>query len=113
MTDRDMAERNEILSRLTASREELRHVLDPVRQGSDDGADRPEGQARGGFPRSRTMQTLMSGRGLGTLGAVAGGLLLARPSLALRLLRMVPLGAIAQALLPRVMNAFRSKKAAP
>ena len=116
MTDRDVAARNEILARLTASREELRQVFDPVRHesnGGADGGDRPEGHAHGGFPRSRIMQMLMSGRGLGTLGAVAGGLLIARPGLALRLLRMVPVGAVAQALLLRVFTALRSKRGTP
>ena len=43
------------------------------------------GARHAGFPRSRTMQMLMSGRGLGTLGALAAGLIVARPALALRL----------------------------
>ena len=31
-------------------------------------------EAGGGFPRSRTMRLLLSGRGIGTVGAVLGGL---------------------------------------
>lgn len=107
MTDRD--EEAEILARLAASREELRRALDPPRNESDAGgskhSDRP-----GGFPRSRTMQALMSGRGLGTLGAAAAGLVIARPGLALRLLRMLPAGAVAKTFLLRAIAALRTKQ---
>ena len=90
MTDRDAATLAEILTRLAVSREELRALLDPPRN-EEGGAGEP-GDYRS-FPRSRTMQLLMSGRGIGTLGALAAGLLMARPALALRLLRMVPASA--------------------
>src|SRR5580704_9239560 len=100
MTDRDEAARAEILARLAASREELRRALDPPRNESDAGGSKHSDHS-GGFPRSRTMQMLMSGRGLGTLGAAAAGLLIARPALALRLLRMLPAGAVAKTILLR------------
>jgi hypothetical protein len=54
------------------------------------------------------MKLLMSGRGLGTVGAVAGAFLLARPALAFKLLRMLPTGAIARML---VLKAVASRKA--
>ena len=85
----DTARREQLLASLAQSREELRNILDPERTESDDDLG-PGNHAAGGFPRSRTMQMLMSGRGLGTVAAVAGGLLIARPALALRLIRMVP-----------------------
>jgi hypothetical protein len=56
------------------------------------------------------MQMLMSGRGLGTMGAAAAGLLVARPALALRLLRMLPAGALARMLLMRAITALRTKQ---
>jgi hypothetical protein len=108
MIDRDEATRAEILARLAASREDLRRILDPPREPDAGGAkpgDRPEG-----FPRSRTMQMLMSGRGVGTLGAAALGLLVARPGLALRLLRIVPAGAVAISLLIRGVAGLREKQ---
>jgi hypothetical protein len=106
MTDRDEAARAEILARLAVSREEVRRVLAPGRKESNgDGSS----IAGGGFPRSRTMQMLMSGRGLGTVGAVAAGLLIARPALAMRLLRMVPAGAVARMLLMRAITLLRAK----
>ena len=109
MTDRDEAARAEILARLAASREELRRALDPPRNESEaDGSKHSDHS--GGFPRSRTMQTLMSGRGLGTLGAAAAGLLIARPALALRLLRILPAGAVAKTILLRAFAALRTKQ---
>jgi hypothetical protein len=111
MANRDDQPRAEILARLAASREELRRVFDPPGEDSD-GSSIP-GDHPGGFPRSRTMQMLMSGRGLGTLGAVAAGLLIARPGLALRLLRAVPASAVARMLLVRAVTALRSKKGGP
>jgi hypothetical protein len=111
MTDRDEAARIEIRSRLAASRQELRRVLDPPRsEGETEGV---AGDHPGGFPRSRTMQLLMSGRGLGTVGAVLAGLLLARPSLALRLLRMLPASAVAKMVIARAFGALRAKQDQP
>lgn len=107
MTDREDLTRSEIIARLDASREELRRVLDPPRR--EAGAAAQDG-ATGGFPRSRTMQMFTSGRGLGTLGAVAAGLLIARPALALRLLRMLPASAVAKTLLLRAVGMMRAKR---
>ena len=106
MADRDTAARDLIRTRLAQSREELRLLLDPPPQ-ANGGAPSANGHA--GFPRSRTMQMLMSGRGLGTLGALAGGLLLARPALALRLLRFVPASSVAKMLMARALGALKSK----
>jgi hypothetical protein len=107
MTDPDAAARAAIVARLAASRQELRRILVPP--SNQDGSSAP-GACSGGFPRSRTMQMLMSGRGLGTVGAAAAGLLVARPALALRLLRMLPAGAIARMLLTRAITALRAKQ---
>ena len=110
MTDRDEAARAEILARLAVSREELRRVLAPPRKepnanGSSIGDAHPHGE----FPRSRTMQMLVSGRGLGAVGALAAGLLIARPAFALRLLRMLPAGAVARMLLMRAITRLRAR----
>ena len=110
-TDRDAAARAELLAKLAVSRADLRRVLDPPRQES--AADARSGSGRGGFPRSRTMQALTSGRGLGSLGAAAAGLMVARPALALRLLRMLPASAIARMLLTRVLSARSAKPVNP
>jgi hypothetical protein len=56
------------------------------------------------------MQMLMGGRGLGVLGALAGGLFIARPGLALRLLRLLPTGTVARMLLAKSLGAWREGK---
>src|SRR6201986_3312105 len=89
MKEHDAAARDQIRARLAQSREELRVLLDPP-PSAGNGSAALSANGMGGFPRSRTMQALLSSRGLGTLGALAGGLLIARPALALRLLRLRP-----------------------
>ena len=79
MTDREEATRAEILARLAASREELRRAFESPRNESDGGSSKLSDHP-GGFPRSRTVRLLMSGPGLGTLGAAALGLLVAVPA---------------------------------
>jgi hypothetical protein len=110
MKDQDAAARTEILARLDLSREELRRLLDPPRQEPQANGSSIPGAFPGGFPRSRTMQMLMSERGLGIIGAAAAGLLLARPTLALRLLRILPASAFAKMMLTRAFTALRTKK---
>jgi hypothetical protein len=111
MADRDEAARAAILARLAASREELREILDPPRKEPHGADGAGAGHTPGAFPRSRTMQMLLSGRGLGTLGAAAAGLLVARPALALRLLRLLPVSALGKMILARALTAVRSKHA--
>jgi hypothetical protein len=85
-------------------------VLEPAaRRDQEDKAERLAEHYPGAFPRSKTMKLLLSGRGLGTVGAMVGGLVMARPALALRLLRMLPTGAIARLLMLKAVSAFRSR----
>ncbi len=113
MNERDAAERDSIRSRLAQSREELRVVLDPPPPPANGGGAESSAAGSGGFPRSHTMQALLSSRGLGTLGALAGGLLIARPALALRLLRLVPVSAVGKLLMAKAVSALRSKASSP
>jgi hypothetical protein len=106
MMDRDAVARSQIHAKLAQSRGELSAILDPPPGG--DGAPAPR-NGSADFPRSRTMQMLLSGRGLGTLGALAGGLLIARPALALRLLRFVPASAVAKMIMARAVGALKAK----
>jgi hypothetical protein len=55
------------------------------------------------------MRALLSSQGLGAVGALAGGLLIARPGLALRILRMVPVGTVGKMLIARAITAMRTK----
>jgi hypothetical protein len=57
------------------------------------------------------MKLIMSKRGLGTLGALAGGLLIARPALIWRLVRLLPKTALARMLVVRAVAALRAGKA--
>ena len=107
-----MIDRDEVLARLAASRAEISHLLEPPAEASADGpAGAGTGTGAGGaFPRSRTMRALLTGRGLGAVSAVAGGLLLSRPRLAWRLLRLLPAGAMSRMLLARAMQAMRTRR---
>jgi hypothetical protein len=109
MADVDTA-RADTLARLAASRAEIRRILEPPPQVSPSGAEDGGTPGTGAFPRSRTMKMLFSGPGAGTVGAVACGLLIARPALALRLLRMVPAGALGRMLLVKAISTLRSKR---
>jgi hypothetical protein len=60
---------------------------------------------RGEFrPRSKTMQFLTGNGAVALLAVGAGGILLSRPQLALRLFRVVPIGAVVRALALRYMT---------
>jgi hypothetical protein len=109
MTQRSGATRDEILARLARSRAEIRRLLDPPPHEAHEADSAAQSAAAGEFPRSRTMRTLLSGRGLGAVGAVIGGLILARPALAWRLIRLLPTGALARMLLSRAITAMRAK----
>jgi hypothetical protein len=98
----DAAARDAILARLAQSRAEIRRLLEPPDADADAGPA-PSGSP-GRFPRSRTIQALMSGRGLGAIGAIASGLVLARPALAWRLIRLLPTSAVARMILARIVR---------
>jgi hypothetical protein len=107
MTEHDDAELNELRGKLRQSREEVRALMDPPRE--DAGAPmKANGQS--GFPRSRTMQMLMSSRGMGALGVLASGFLIARPAMALKLLRLLPTGTVARVIIARVLSALSDRK---
>jgi hypothetical protein len=100
------ARRKAILARLAESRAEIQRLLEPRAEESGE-----EGAGNGtGFPRSRTMRALMSGRGLGAVGATAAGLLMARPALAWRLIRMLPTGALLRMGLARILGGLQNRQ---
>jgi hypothetical protein len=108
----DGPSREEVLTKMAQSRAEIRRVLEPaprVHPGESTGASNGGGYT-GGFPRSRTMRMLLSGRGIGTAGAVVGGLLMARPALAFKLLKMLPTGAVARMLVVKAVTSLRSRR---
>jgi hypothetical protein len=93
-------DREHTMASLARSRARLRELLDP----GEESAPMPER-----FPRSRTMRLLASRQGARTAAALGAGLLLTRPAIGLRLLRMVPMGAIARILLSRLFTASGAK----
>ena len=94
------------LAKLAQSRAAILDILEPPPE--EETATASTAEAGGGFPRSRTMRLLLSGRGIGTVGAVLGGLAIARPALAFRLLRMLPVGALARMVLVKAIYSLRS-----
>jgi hypothetical protein len=109
MSEGDAA-KSEALVRLAASRAELRRIFEPEPESGPGAVGGGESGTFGTFPRSRTMRLLLSGRGVGTVGAVVGGLVMARPALAFRLLRMIPLSAVARILVVKAIAGLRSKR---
>jgi alkanesulfonate monooxygenase SsuD/methylene tetrahydromethanopterin reductase-like flavin-dependent oxidoreductase (luciferase family) len=100
--------RDEILARLAQSRAEIRRLLEPPPD--DTAGESPSARGAGAFPRSRTMRTLMGGGGLGAAGAILAGLFIVRPTLAWRLIRMLPTGALARTFILRGIAAVRSRR---
>jgi hypothetical protein len=98
-----------IAAKMAQSRKEIRRLLEPPSQqtGSPKGA---ASGVTGNFPRSRTMKLLLSGRGIGAVSAVLGGILMARPAIAIRLMRMIPVGAVARMLLVKGIASLRSRR---
>ena len=96
--------RRDTRARLAASRAEIRRLLKPPSAESAGASATPD------FPRSRTMRWLMKGRGAGTVGAIAGGMLIARPALAFRLLRRLPTGSMGLLVLVKALSALRKPK---
>lgn len=111
MTGEERARREEIEARLAQTRAEISRLLEPpVSESGPAGEGTAPSGAPGAFPRSRTMQALMSGRGIGAIGAMAGGLLLARPRLAWRLLRLLPTSAVTRVVMSRVIGGLRGRR---
>ncbi len=102
--------REALLEKLAQSREEISHILDPPRGATDEGVGAKN--SGGEFPRSRTMRALLSSRGIGAAGALAAGLLIARPAMALRLLRMVPVSMLGKMLFAKALTRLRNKRGA-
>jgi hypothetical protein len=100
MSPGEEAQRTAILARLAESRAEIRRLLEP----RPEDADEERAEKGTGFPRSRTMRALLSGRGLGAVGATAAGLIMARPALAWRLFRMLPTGPLLRMGIGRILS---------
>jgi uncharacterized membrane protein YqjE len=98
-------QRKAVLARLAQSRAEIKRLLEPPADSAGTGT----AHRGSGFPRSRTMRALLSGRGLGAVGATAAGLIMARPALAWRLIRMLPTGALLRVGIARVLDLIQGR----
>jgi hypothetical protein len=96
--------RDEALASLAESREQLRRLFEP-----DPGTGADGTKAARGFPRSRTMRALTSGRGLGTVAAIGGSLLFSRPIVLRRVLRIIPVGALAKFIVVKLLTRASAK----
>jgi hypothetical protein len=94
-------------ARLAQTRQELVALLTADRDGSE------AGQASRGpsdsFPRSRTIRLLLGKQGIGAVAAILGGILVARPAIAWRLLRLLPIKTFARTMLVRLLTSYGSK----
>jgi hypothetical protein len=102
--------RADALAKLADSRRDLLRLFEPQHEsqgvnanGADPGGAGAEAPETGDFPRSRTMRMLTSNRGLGAVALVGGSLLLSRPALLARVLRLLPVGALAKTALLRLL----------
>ena len=107
MMQAEITPRQHALAKLEQSREEIRHLLDPPPPPTGEGG--AVGASSSAFPRSRIMRGLLSSQGLGAVGALAGGLLIARPAFALRLLRLVPASTVGKLLIARLISYWRAR----
>jgi hypothetical protein len=94
------AERADVEARLAQTRQQILALFQPE---IDARAARAL-DGRGTFPRSRTMRLLLGHKGLATVAVAVCGLVISRPALALRLVRMLPIAAVAKLLLRRQLS---------
>lgn len=85
-------------NRLNSSRQELRDLF--VEEKDEEARNNHSAQ----FPRSRIMRLLTGNGGMALLAVGAGGILLARPKLLMRAVRMVPMGALLRMFADKVMT---------
>lgn len=91
--------------KLDESRNELRHLL-------HDEIGEPQPKDSRAFPRSKTVKFLTSSKAIGVLAIAAAGVLIMRPRVATRLLRLVPASSMARMLAMRffVQNGRRHER---
>jgi len=79
--------------KLQESRSEFQDLFEPDDQRADSG-----------FPRSKTMRLLLSGRGAAILAVAAGAVLIMKPHLAARAARVVPVGTLLRSLAVNLLS---------
>ncbi len=94
-------------ARLAQTRQELVDLFTSDREDAHSG--QPSGAHVDSFPRSRTLQLLLRKQGLGAIAAILGGILVARPAIVWRLLRLLPIKTFARTMFVRLLTTHGSK----
>lgn len=100
-------ERMRTEARMAKTRQELVDLLTADRE--ETGPGRPLGEQSASFPRSRTMRLLLGKQGVGAIAAILGGFLVARPAMAWRLLRLLPIRTFVRTMFVRFLTSHGSK----
>ncbi|MBC7984088.1 MAG: hypothetical protein H7Y02_09565 [Candidatus Obscuribacterales bacterium] len=95
-----MGDRMETSRKISASREQLRQLLEGQRTEVDPDANSSFNE----FPRSKTLRFLRSNSAIGVAAAIAGGILLMKPGLAARAIRLVPVNTLVRMLAVRLLS---------
>jgi hypothetical protein len=94
-------------ARLARSRAELRQIFEPPPQIV---AGRPDGGSASGFPRSAIMKAITKHGGATGIALLAVALVAARPKLAVKLLRYLPVSAITKSLVSRFVESRQARQ---
>jgi hypothetical protein len=100
-------ERTRTEQRLAQTRQELVDLFTSDR--AEPGPGQPARASAGSFPRSRTIRLLLGKQGLGAVAAIVAGILVARPAIAWRLLRLLPIQTFARTMFVRFLTSHGSK----
>jgi len=106
MTERSDASLGSASERLARSRAELQRLLE---RRPDTEAGRTNGDSGSAFPRSVIMKAITKHGGATGLALFAVALFAAKPRLAVRLMRYLPVSAISKALIARFIDARQAK----
>lgn len=100
-------DRNRTEQRLAQTRQELVDLFTSDR--AVPGPGQTSRASSGEFPRSRTIRLLLGKQGLGAVAAIVGGILVARPAIAWRLLRLLPIKTFARTMFLRLLTSHGYK----
>lgn len=93
--------------RLAQTRQQLVDLFTSER--AEPGSGQRSRESPGSFPRSRTMRLLLGKQGLGAVAAIMGGILVARPAIAWRMLRLLPVKTFARTMFVRFLTSHGPK----
>ena len=107
MAERPKADLETAAERLARSRAELQHLFEPEATSESVAG---EGEPRSAFPRSAIMRAITKNGGKTGLALLAVALFAAKPRLAMRLLRYLPVSAITKTLIAQFAETRHAKR---